>query len=534
MISALAAVTIAGGVPVEDVLALVDDPILVMNILMPGFKLPPHQEAMLRKMWTSEYIYSSSSRSTGKSALSGLFLLLWCITHPGTKAGVLAQKFSSAKLVIDFIEKLIIQYPLLQKCVQPTKPGDFVLHGSDKYEIKFNNKSTLIGLPSDLAKKGARVRGFRFNVLLIDESVTIPYPIVTAVFVPCCSIRDRQGFRRLIFTTTGGYKPSEHWDLCQRHYLEAKAGNPDYAFFNYTYEDVPGEFDYIVDRKSMEDLIETSDPGTVARELKGLWTEAGSSYFNGAMLERNRLCAIDAEIYPESVGEKGATYIIGIDPAQRGIDHTALVVLKQLKDGKWGVVAAQSYNFRRGWMEENCKLVLDYIERFNPAYLAFDKNGGEQILHELKKYYVNPDECPVDMESEAYEPGNRICRLFVPSSTGKDNNTRLNSRLLRALDGNGKPDLLIPGSSGDEGTEHENPYDLKELDQLQSQLIAVTATPLETQPNLFKFAATQRKDRYSALLYAFNAAEELVDGSDMDSCDGDGSASSDIAVFNFL
>lgn len=528
MISARAAVAVAGGVPHTDLLSISDDPIFLMNVLMPGFRLPPHQEVMLRKMWLAEYIYSSSSRSTGKSALSGLFLLLWSIAHPGTKAGVLAQKFSSAKLVIEFIESLINKYPLLQRCIVPNKAGDFVLHGSDKWEIKLANGSTLIALPSDLAKKGARVRGFRFNVLLIDESVTIPYPIVTAVFVPCCSIRDKQGFRKLIFTTTGGYKPSEHWDLCQKHYLEAKAGNPDYAFFNFTYEDVPSDFDYIVDRKSMEDLIANSDPGTIARELRGLWTEAGGSYYGGAMLERNRLCAIDAEAYPEAVGEKGATYIIGVDPAQRGIDHTALVVLKKLKNGKWAVVNAKSYNFRRGWAQENARLVVDYIERFQPAYIAFDKNGGEQILQELKTYYVNPNECPIDMEAEPYEPGNRICRLFVPSATGSDNNTRLNSRLLRALDGNGEPELLIPGSSLDE----DDPTDLKDLDQLQAQLLAVTAEPLPSQPGLFRFSATQRKDRYSALLYAYNAAEELVDGG-MDTCEGDDSGSGDIMAFTF-
>jgi hypothetical protein len=510
-----------------DLLAIMDDPILALEVLMPGFKLPPHQEIMLRDFWRAEFCYSTSSRSTGKSALSGVALLLWCATHPGTKAGVLAQKFSSAKLVLEFIESLIIKYPQLQKCIVPTKPGDFVLHGPDKWEIKFTNGSTLIALPSDLAKKGARVRGFRFNVLLIDESVTIPYPIITAVFVPCCSIRDSQGNRKLIFTTTGGYKPSEHWDLCQRHYEEARKGNPLYAFWNFTYLDVPPEFSYIVDHAALKDLEETSDPGTVARELYGLWTEAGSGYFTGAMLERNRLTAIDLAVYPEITGERGATYIIGIDPAQRGIDHTALVVLKKIKDSdKWAVVASASYNFKRGWAEENARLVLDYMERFQPAYLAFDKNGGEQILQELKKYFPNPDDCPIDMTAEPWEPGKRICRLFVPSSTGADNNTRLNARLLQALDGNGNPSLLIPGSSLDE----ESLDDLKDMDQLQAQLISVSAEPLPSQPGLFRFSSPTRKDRYSALLYAWNAAKELV-GDDLEEHDGGAAAGDDMIAF---
>lgn len=525
----MAKVALAGGIAPATILQIMDDPILAMNILMPGFILPPHQEIMLRDFWRAEFNYSSSSRSTGKSAMTGLAIMLWCITHPGTKAGVLAQKFSSAKLVIEFIEKIILQFPMLQKCIVPTKPGDMVLHGSDKWEIKFTNGSTLIALPSDIAKKGARVRGFRFNVLLIDEAVTIPYSIVTAVFVPCCSIRDRQGFRKLIFTTTGGYKPSEHWDLCKRHFLEARAGNPLYAFWNYNYKDVPPEFDYIVDYAAMADLEANSDPGTIARELYGLWSEAGGSYFGGAMLERNRLEAIDLEIFPESVGEPGCTYIVGIDPAFRGADHTALVVLKYFPTHKkWGVVHTHSVNFRRGWAEENARMTVDYLERFQPAFLSFDKNGGEQILHELKQYYLNVNDCPISMDAEPWEPGRRICRLFVPTSNGKDSNTRLNSRLLRALDGNGTPTLLIPGSSLDE----DDPTDLKELDSLQAQIISIAATPLETQPGLFKFSSTTRKDRYSALLYAFNAAEELL-GEDMEEYHGGTSYSEDMGVFTF-
>lgn len=525
---ALALVAIGGGMDINDLLAVMNDPMLVLEILMPGFQLPPHQEVMLREFWEAEFCYSTSSRSTGKSALSGVAILLWCATHPGTKAGVLAQKFSSAKLVLEFIEQQIMKYPQLQKCIVPNKGGDYVLHGSDKWEIKFTNGSTLIALPSDLAKKGARVRGFRFNVLLIDESVTIPFPIVTAVFVPCCSIRDSQGHRKLMFTTTGGYKPSEHWDLCQRHYLEAKKGNKQYAFWNFTYLDVPPNFNYIVDHAALADLEEHSDPGTIARELYGLWTEAGSGYFTGAMLERNRMAAIDEEVYPETSAEPGCTYIIGVDPAFRGSDHTAIAVLKRLKTGKWGVVCSHSMNFRKGWAQENALLVVDLIERFQPAYIGFDRNGGDQILHELKHYFPNPNDCPIDMEAEPWEPGKRICRMFSPTSTGRDNNTRLNSRLLRALDGNGEPTLLIPGSSLDENSTQ----DIKDMDHLQAQLISVAATPLETQPGLFKFSSSQRKDRYSALLYAFNAAEELVEGDDMDVAYEDPAFGDDMGFFH--
>ena len=95
-----------------------------------------------------------------------------------------------------------------------------------------------------------------------------------------------------------------------------------------------------------------------------------------------------------------------------------------------------------------------------------------------------------------------------PNGHRQDNNTRLNARLLRALDGNGTPELLLPGSTP-EDSDFER---LDSIDKLQVQLLSIQATPMEAQAGLFKFSSTIKKDRYSALLYAFNAAEELVEG----------------------
>jgi hypothetical protein len=483
---------------------------------MPNVDLPPHQRDILVGMWNATYSYNSSGRSTGKTAGQGIFNLLWCITHPGTQILLLGLKFATPRLQVEFMEKVLRENPEAAKCVDLTSAGDFVLHGASEWKLTCKNGSVCKAIPSDINKGGARVRGYRCNILVIDEVAAIPSDIVRTVFIPCCSITDKYGNQKIIQLTTGGYRPSLTWDSCQKHYkgmvtgeIDPRTNKPLYYFANYCYKDVPAAYSHIIDHKAISDMEKSSPADEVAREIYGHWTAYGNNYYNGAMLERNRLYAIEQGAVPEAVGVRGGIYVIGVDPAFRGSDHTALTVLKRIGPRKWVIVASVSLNFKKGWATENAKLVMEYIERFNPVYLGLDRNGGEQLLHELKIYYKDtPDICPIAMDSEPWEQGRLICRQFAPTGTGKDNNTRLNTRMLRALDGNGTPELMLPGAD-DEDTGVEA---VIEMDKLQTQLLSIQASPIEAQPGLFRFSSTMKKDRYSALLYAWNAAEELVEG----------------------
>ena len=497
------------------------DPIFAMSILMPGMELPTHQAIQLKQMWKAEYCYSSSGRSTGKTALTAIFLMLWCATHPGTKVLIVGLKFLTGKQLMSFQEDLIRKYPELAKCVEPVGAGNYVVHGSDQWKMTWKNDSSIITVPADINKKGARVRGLRCSILIIDEIAAIPSAIVRQSFLPTCSIRDRFGNRKVIKLTTGGFRPSEAWDDCRKHYTRAKAGDPKYAFFNFNYLDVDPKFSYIIDRDAIAEMEADATPEEVAREIMGYWTEAGGNYYQAGIIERNRLRAIELEVYPEESGEVGGVYVVGIDPAYSGTDETAVVVLKKLANGKWGIVYSYAINFKGGWAQKNAELLLDLIERFDPVYIAADINGGEQLLQEIKTHYEdNMGQCPIRMDNELFEEGREIVRLYQPSSSGRDSNTRLNSRLLRALDGNGEPILLMPGSvrllrcEKDQDEEAGANYgELKQIDKLMVQLINIQATALEM-PGLFKFTSTQKKDRFSALLYAWNAAEELAMESD--------------------
>lgn len=495
---------------------MVEDPLVAARVLLPKVDLPPHQKDVLTGVWNSTYSYNSSGRSTGKTANMGVFSLLWAATHPGTQILVLGLKFQTPRLMFEFMERVLRENDEMAKCIDLTAAGDFVLHGASEWKMVFKNGSVIKAIPSDINKGGARVRGYRCNILIIDEIAAIPSEIVRTVFIPCCSITDKAGNQKIIKLTTGGFRPSLAWDDCRRHYkgmvdgeIDPRTGKPLYYFANYCYKDVPSRYSHIIDHKAISDMEASSPADEVSREIYGHWTECGGNYYGGGMLERNRLYAIEQEVAPEITGEKGGVYVVGVDPAFRGTDHTAIAVLKRLGPHRWAIVNSHSVNFKKGWAEENAKLLLDYYERFKPVYIALDRNGGEQLIHELKLYFRDmPEQCPISMDAEPWEPGLRICRQFVPTGTGRDNNTRLNTRLLRALDGNGTPELMLPGAIGEDGDFGL----LGDMDKLQTQLLSIVATPIESQPGLFKFSSTMKKDRYSALLYAWNCAEELVEG----------------------
>ncbi len=493
-------------VPQAQIDLMQKDPTFALEVLMPGMDLPPHQVAMLRGIWDATYSYASCGRSTGKTALTGIFNLLWCATHPNTQVLTLGLKFKTGQLMFEFMERMLNKYKELAKCIELSYAGDFALHGSSEWKISFKNGSVIKTIPSDINKAGARVRGYRATILEIDEIAAIPSEIVRQVFMPCASITDDVGNRKVVKLTTGGYRPSPAWDDCQLHYREFAKGNKEYYFANYCYKDVPKKYRHIIDFDAIKNLEEGSTAEEIARELYGNWTEFGGNYYSAGMLERNRLQAIELSAYQEEVGDGVSTYVIGVDPAFSGSDDTSMAVLKRISKRKWVTVSSVAINFKGGWAENNARLLYDYILRFNPMYIGVDKNGGEQLLHELKGFYTyTPGLLPISMEAESFENGMRMVRVFVPSGSGKDSNTRLNTRLLRALDGNGTPELLIPGSV------RNDQDDLTQLDKLTNQLINVQATPIESQTGLFKFSSTQKKDRFSSLLYAWNAAEELIE-----------------------
>jgi len=512
-------------VPAQALLRLKEDPIFAMSVLMPGMVLPPHQVDMLRGMWEATYSYNSCGRSTGKTALTGIFALLWAATHPATQLLTLGLKFKTGQLMFDFMDRQLKKFPELAKCVKLTSNKAFMKRDSSEWRIDFKNGSRIATIPSDLNRKGERVRGYRCNVEIIDEIAAIPQDIVRQVFIPCCSITDSEGKRKIIKLTTGGYKPSAAWDDVRQHYLEYSKGNKEYYFSNYCYLDVPNEFSYIIDAEAIKNMESNSSPEEAAREIYGRWTAVGGNYYNPMMLERNRALAIDFEYFPEDVGTRDSIYVMGFDPAMAGSDETALTVLKKVGERKWVVVASVAFNFRTGWAQRNAELLLDYINRFNPAFIGMDRNGGEQAMHEMRQYFAdNPAACPIATDAEVGTEGNPIIRIFTPTSTGRDNNTRLNTRLLSALDGNGNPSLFLPGAE-------EDAMDmLGQLDKLVVQMVNIQATDIESQPGFKKFSSTMKKDRYSSLLYAYNAAEELVDGDDYSGAAGGASYIDDCAV----
>lgn len=489
-----------------DIKTLQKDPILAARLLAPKELIPPHQEVTLRGLFRAENSFNSSGRSTGKTHLMALFMALWSALHPETKGLVLAQKFRTGQQVLEAMELIIRRNSELKKCVELNSQGSILTRGQAEWTIHWKNGSITRTTASDISRGGMRVRGLRCNVLILDEFAVLPIEVVEEVFLPCASIRV-QGERRVILATTGGYKPSPNWDYCKRHYDEFKKGNPDYFFCNFSYKDIPAEYQHIIDHKAIEEFIKTADPDLVAREVFGRWTERGNVFIPARIIDVNRLRSIEQEIYPEFTGVGGSVYVAGCDFAFTGSDETAVTVLKRLEHRKWAAVYNYAANFKKGWAEENARLVFDVIERFNPAFIGMDRAGGEQVVNKLRDYYTDQEDCPVDVNTDMTQPGDRKVRIFVPTSTGKDNNTRLNANLLKYLDGNGDPKLFIPGSfPSDEGIQA-----IEDLDELRFQLSQVQATPIQTADGFFKFTANGKKDRYSSLLYGINCAIEYFD-----------------------
>ena len=144
--------------------------------LISGIKLAPFQEITLRGLMTRNFSMCVWGRGCGKTFIASIFAFLQCIFNPGTKILIAGPTFRTARFIFQNIEKIVQTKgaELLQQAfnARPSKRND-------QYEWLINGGS-ITAVPLS----GEKIRGFRANVLLLDEYLLLPEEIINTVLMP--------------------------------------------------------------------------------------------------------------------------------------------------------------------------------------------------------------------------------------------------------------------------------------------------------------------------------------------------------------
>jgi len=304
--------------------------------LISGIKLAPFQEITLRGLMTRNFSMCVWGRGCGKTFIASVFAYLQCIFNPGTKILIAGPTFRTARFIFNNLEHIVNSRgaELLRQAFS-AKPSK----RNDQYEWLVNGGS-ITAIPLS----GEKIRGFRANILLLDEFLLLPEEIIKTVLMPFLvapqNMKERIEVReiedklindgameekdRIVFsndtkmialssasyTFENLYKTYSDWVSK----IEKPNNESDASYFvsQLGYEALPEE---MIDRTIIDEAQSGGQShSSFKREYCALFTDGSDSYFSAKKMHE---CTIPDGEEPTSLikGKSGAKYILGIDPS---------------------------------------------------------------------------------------------------------------------------------------------------------------------------------------------------------------------------
>lgn len=376
--------------------------------ILTGMILHPRQVLYIKSWWHHNFNLAIWGRGAGKSTLVGIFAVLYAIFNPNTSILIVSQNFRSSRRILENIERLVTSKAgiLLRQCFKNGK----LTRRPDIFEWQFANGSKITAVP---LSNGEGLRGLRATVLIVDEALLVPMKIIREILQPflvaagdvtekmrvhekeselirkgLMTEDERSDFptsAKMILLSSASYQWEDLYKI-YNIYCEKAQNDPaekrevaSYCVTQLSYESVPEVF---LDKAILEDVTSGDTPQSIIeKEYKARFIQNSSSYFN---LEKMVRCTIQDGERPtvEIVGEKGAEYILGIDPSfssAENSDHFSMRLLKIIRkpDGKKIGLLVNSYDIAGGNLKDHILYLYYLITHFNIVYIAIDSSGGD-------------------------------------------------------------------------------------------------------------------------------------------------------------
>ena len=140
--------------------------------LLTGVELFPFQHMAIKAMFQTDYFLGIWSRGLSKSFTTGVFAVLDAIMHQGVHIGIISKSFRQAKMIFRKIEEI-------SKTVKASMFAEAITRvsrGNDEWFMEIG-RSRITALPLG---DGEKLRGFRFQRMIIDEFLLMPEKIFTS------------------------------------------------------------------------------------------------------------------------------------------------------------------------------------------------------------------------------------------------------------------------------------------------------------------------------------------------------------------
>ena len=378
-----------------------------------GVNLFPYQHIICKVNMDVDFVLDILGRGSGKSWMAGVFIGLFALLNPGVKIGILSASFRQSKRVFQYLEEIINKpkAALFRQCVGKIE------HKNDEWSMQIGS-SIIYALPLG---DGAKLRGFRFNCIVIDELLLMPERVINEVIIPFLGVvrnpderaelreaedslinaglmkeEDRYVWpnNKLIGLSSASYQ-FEYLYKLYKVYEAIITGKEDTvndemadklkgetsatkAIIHLSYEAIPKDiYDQSLLKQAMAQLSESQ----FAREFKSVFTDDSSGYFKiSKMIE----CSIKEGDSPsiEVKGNPNDKYLLSFDPSwaeNATSDDFNMQVFKLHDDSKTGTLV-HSYAVHGANLKQHIDYCLYLLHNFNIVFMCGDYNGGKLFI----------------------------------------------------------------------------------------------------------------------------------------------------------
>ena len=376
-----------------------------------GVKLFPFQAMAIKGMMVSDYSMFVFSRGMSKTFSTAIYVLLECLLNPNSNIGVIAGSFRQSKQIFQKMEDIVSkpEASLIKEC------GFKIQKGTDQWTLTLG-KARAIALP---LANGERLRGFRFNRIVLDEFLTIPEKIFNEVIIPFLGVVENPIEReelynlesklidkgemteddryiwpnnKLIILSSPSFKFEYMYKLYKKYEdlingLSVKEGEEEDSFkddayrliMQLSYDCAPPR---LYDQNLLKQAKATMSEMQFKREFGAQFIDESDGYFR---LSKMAACTIpDGELPAvEVVGNPSDEYLLSFDPNWAGntnADHFAMHVFKLDRDTQ-KICLVHSYAIAGVSLKHHMEYFLYLIEHFNIVGICGDYNGGVQFIN---------------------------------------------------------------------------------------------------------------------------------------------------------
>lgn len=387
------------------------NPVYAADLFL-GIQLFPFQGMAIKGMQVSDYSMLVFSRGLSKTFSTAVYILLECLLSPKANIGVIAGSFRQAKMIFQKMEDILAkpEAKLARDC------GFKIQKGTDMWTLSLGN-SRAIALP---LANGERLRGFRFNRIVLDEFITIPEKIFTEVILPFLGVIENPVEReemhvletelidkglmqeeeryvwpnnKLIILSSPSFKFEYMYKLYKKYealiFKEDQSqaieeGEDDikdtaYRFImQLSYECAPKR---LYDQNLLKQAKATMSEMQFEREFGGQFVDESDGYFR---LSKMAACTIPDGERPcvEIAGNPSDEYTVAFDPNWAGnssADHFAIHVSKIDRQEQKSYIV-HSYAIAGVDLKQHMRYFLYVLQSFNVIGICGDYNGGVQFI----------------------------------------------------------------------------------------------------------------------------------------------------------